>query len=186
MLSCAGKSRSEVSVCHWPLDRKSGIFKTFSVDKICLELLTMGAAVNTDVSNNEKYTNDIKLDKSKTKNSFKNKIQRIFDIVKKKFRLHKKKSTKNSIKKCESSNASQTKIFPEVCEISSWSESLSNILSSPFGRQLFMSYLKTEYCEENLEFWIECKEYLNIPVEFRQSAAKYIYHTYIATGADKQ
>ncbi|KAI0985576.1 hypothetical protein GJ496_011584 [Pomphorhynchus laevis] len=91
----------------------------------------MGAAVNTDVSNNEKYTNDIKLDKSKTKNSFKNKIQRIFDIVKKKFRLHKKKSTKNSIKKCESSNASQTKIFPEVCEISSWSESLSNILSSP-------------------------------------------------------
>ncbi|KAI0985575.1 hypothetical protein GJ496_011584 [Pomphorhynchus laevis] len=59
----------------------------------------MGAAVNTDVSNNEKYTNDIKLDKSKTKNSFKNKIQRIFDIVKKKFRLHKKKSTKNSIKK---------------------------------------------------------------------------------------
>ncbi|XP_043940788.1 regulator of G-protein signaling 1-like, partial [Protopterus annectens] len=44
-------------------------------------------------------------------------------------------------------------------DVSQWSESLQNILICKKGRSVFRSFLKTEYSDENFEFWVACEDY---------------------------
>ncbi|XP_033758351.1 regulator of G-protein signaling 21-like [Pecten maximus] len=56
------------------------------------------------------------------------------------------------------------------------------------GKTVFMDFLRTEFSEENLEFWNACEEFSNLDdVDgANHDAVKEIYSTYIAPGSPKE
>ncbi|CAL8088532.1 unnamed protein product [Orchesella dallaii] len=47
---------------------------------------------------------------------------------------------------------------PSLEEIRSWGESFDKLMRSPGGRKVFRDFLKCEYSEENILFWLACEE----------------------------
>ncbi|XP_041659679.1 regulator of G-protein signaling 13-like [Cheilinus undulatus] len=69
-------------------------------------------------------------------------------------------------------------------DISQWSSSLERLLSSKYGLKIFQAFLKTEFSDENIEFWMVCEDYKKIKSSFRMcSRAKKIFKRYIQTEA---
>ncbi len=54
------------------------------------------------------------------------------------------------------------------------------------GQALFRAFLRTEFSEENLEFWLACDEFRSCKEPKRSAKAKKIYMDFIAIGAPKQ
>ncbi|XP_010893441.1 regulator of G-protein signaling 21 [Esox lucius] len=68
-----------------------------------------------------------------------------------------------------------------------WSQSLERLLSSKYGMATFQAFLKSEFSDENIEFWLICEDYKKIKSSFRLcSRAKKIYKTYIEAQAPKE
>ncbi|KAM7401055.1 hypothetical protein PAMA_005314 [Pampus argenteus] len=65
-------------------------------------------------------------------------------------------------------------------ETSLHGESLETLLSQKCGQIAFRNFLKSEFCEENLDFWLACQEFktLDSPQELTQKAA-HIYEEFI-------
>lgn len=55
------------------------------------------------------------------------------------------------------------------------------------GLALFRDFLKSEFCEENLDFWLACQEFRSVdsPEELRQRATS-IYEDFVRANAKKQ
>uniref|UniRef100_A0A4W5NW00 Regulator of G protein signaling 13a n=1 Tax=Hucho hucho TaxID=62062 RepID=A0A4W5NW00_9TELE len=85
-----------------------------------------------------------------------------------------------------SSQAPNTeRLSPE--EIILWSESLGRLITSKYGMTTFQAFLKSEFSDENIEFWLICEDYKKIKSSFRLSSrAKKIYKTYIEAEAPKE
>ncbi|KAM4557706.1 regulator of G-protein signaling 13-like isoform 1-T1 [Fundulus diaphanus] len=84
---------------------------------------------------------------------------------------------------------SQTANTEELCfeEMSHWSQSLERLLSSKYGMKIFQAFLKSEFSDENLEFWVVCEDYKKIKSSFRMSArAKKIFKCYIQAEAPRE
>ncbi|XP_015226877.1 regulator of G-protein signaling 21-like [Cyprinodon tularosa] len=66
-------------------------------------------------------------------------------------------------------------------------DSLETVLSKKSGQRAFRDFLKTEFCEENLDFWLACKEYQTCDSQERrtQMAAR-IYDEFIRNNSPKQ
>ncbi|KAM6219176.1 regulator of G-protein signaling 18 [Rhynchocyon petersi] len=81
--------------------------------------------------------------------------------------------------------AKDTRISPE--EAVKWSESFDKLLSHKGGLETFTKFLKTEFSEENIEFWIACEEFKKIK-EPQQIIlkAKAIYERFIQTDAPQE
>ncbi|CAJ1061152.1 regulator of G-protein signaling 8 [Xyrichtys novacula] len=47
-------------------------------------------------------------------------------------------------------------------EVVRWSESFDHLLSHKHGLAAFRTFLKTEFSDENIEFWMACEEYKKI------------------------
>lgn len=59
--------------------------------------------------------------------------------------------------------------------------------STSDGLESFSQFLRTEFSEENIEFWLACEEYKTIDSETKLlSKAKYIYAVYIESEAPKE
>lgn len=72
-------------------------------------------------------------------------------------------------------------------ELSQWSHSLERLLASKYGLKIFHSFLKSEYSDENIEFWLVCEEYKKIKSSYRMSnRAKKIFKRYIQAEAPKE
>lgn len=54
------------------------------------------------------------------------------------------------------------------------------------GQALFRAFLRTEFSEENLEFWLACDDFRSCKEPKRSTKAKKIYMDFIAIGAPKQ
>lgn len=55
------------------------------------------------------------------------------------------------------------------------------------GIALFRGFLKTEFSEENIEFWLECEEYKYTSKEMKRIAkSKKIYQDFVAIGSPKE
>jgi len=54
------------------------------------------------------------------------------------------------------------------------------------GQALFRAFLRTEFSEENLEFWLACDEFRVCKEPKRSAKAKKIYMDFIAIGSPKQ
>ncbi|KYO37676.1 regulator of G-protein signaling 17 isoform A [Alligator mississippiensis] len=76
---------------------------------------------------------------------------------------------------------------PTADEILSWAQNFDKMMKTPAGRNLFREFLRTEYSEENLLFWLACedlkKEQNKKVVEEK---AKLIYEDYISILSPKE
>ncbi|TKC40151.1 hypothetical protein EI555_016338, partial [Monodon monoceros] len=72
-------------------------------------------------------------------------------------------------------------------EVKKWAESLENLISHECGLAAFKAFLKSEYSEENIDFWISCEEYKKIKSPSKLSPkAKKIYNEFISVQATKE
>ncbi|XP_053325984.1 regulator of G-protein signaling 16-like [Spea bombifrons] len=66
-------------------------------------------------------------------------------------------------------------------------ESFGQLLSSKDGLLAFQTFLKTEFSEENLEFWMACEEYRMIESDSKLRAkAQIIYQEFLQSGAPQE
>ncbi|NWR76998.1 RGS18 protein, partial [Centropus unirufus] len=76
-------------------------------------------------------------------------------------------------------------VSPE--EAVKWGESFDKLLSEKAGLDAFMKFLKTEFSEENIEFWIACEDYKKSKTAHElMQKAKTIYETFIRKDAPKE
>ncbi|NWH80608.1 RGS18 protein, partial [Piaya cayana] len=76
-------------------------------------------------------------------------------------------------------------VSPE--EAVKWGESFEKLLSEKAGLDAFTKFLKTEFSEENIEFWIACEDYKKSKSTHELSPkARKIYETFIQKDAPKE
>ncbi|NXG48356.1 RGS18 protein, partial [Psilopogon haemacephalus] len=76
-------------------------------------------------------------------------------------------------------------VSPE--EAVKWGESFDKLLSEKAGLDAFTKFLKTEFSEENIEFWIACEDYKKSKTSHELlPKAKTIYETFIQKDAPKE
>ena len=57
------------------------------------------------------------------------------------------------------------------------------LFASVDGLELFRDFLRTEFSEENIEFWIACEQFKNLHSNKIQNEAQKIYADYVAVQA---
>ncbi|KAJ7325267.1 hypothetical protein JRQ81_018287 [Phrynocephalus forsythii] len=68
-----------------------------------------------------------------------------------------------------------------------WATSLENLLEDPEGVNRFREFLKREFSEENVLFWIACEEFKKIQDKKQmQTKANDIYMTFLSSKASYQ
>lgn len=76
---------------------------------------------------------------------------------------------------------------PSAEEIRLWSQSFDKLMRNPAGRNVFREFLRTEYSEENMLFWLACED---LKQEINKSAieekARSIYEDYISILSPKE
>ncbi|KAK5889246.1 hypothetical protein CesoFtcFv8_015266 [Champsocephalus esox] len=77
--------------------------------------------------------------------------------------------------------------MPTLEEVHSWGQSFDKLMCCPAGRNSFRQFLRTEFSEENMLFWLACEEFSKdankTPVEER---ARAIYEDYISILSPKE
>ncbi|KAJ8346809.1 hypothetical protein SKAU_G00282100 [Synaphobranchus kaupii] len=78
-------------------------------------------------------------------------------------------------------------VKPAPEEALKWGESLDKLLVHKYGLAAFRAFLRTEFSEENLEFWLACEDYKKIKSQSKMaSKAKKIFAEYIAIQSCKE
>ncbi|KAI7809312.1 regulator of G-protein signaling 21 isoform X1 [Triplophysa rosa] len=74
-----------------------------------------------------------------------------------------------------------------INDMDTWGESIENLLCSKSGQMAFQEFLKSEYSEENILFWLACEEYKKITsVPEMISMANQIYTEFVQTESPRQ
>jgi hypothetical protein len=81
---------------------------------------------------------------------------------------------------------SEKSLIPSREDVQLWEESFDALLRHRYGQALFRAFLRTEFSEENLEFWLACDEFRLCKDQKRSAKAKKVYMDFIAIGAPKQ
>ncbi|XP_055007794.1 regulator of G-protein signaling 21 isoform X2 [Boleophthalmus pectinirostris] len=72
-------------------------------------------------------------------------------------------------------------------DVESWSESVDKVLGCKAGQIAFQQFLKSEYSEENILFWLACEDYKKIKSAPEMiSSANRIYSEFVQTEAPRQ
>ncbi|XP_041648033.1 regulator of G-protein signaling 4 isoform X2 [Cheilinus undulatus] len=82
--------------------------------------------------------------------------------------------------------AAAAKRVPSAAEVEKWKESFSNVMSSEMGREVFTSFLKSEFSQENMDFWVACEDYKKTDPSKLTSRAKQIYKQYVEADAPNE
>ncbi|MGH0145916.1 UNVERIFIED_CONTAM: hypothetical protein FKN15_040102 [Acipenser sinensis] len=76
---------------------------------------------------------------------------------------------------------------PTLEEVASWGQSFDKLMKGPAGRNAFRDFLRTEFSEENMLFWLACEE---LKKETNKSVieekARLIYEDYISILSPKE
>ncbi|XP_041646477.1 regulator of G-protein signaling 2 [Cheilinus undulatus] len=76
---------------------------------------------------------------------------------------------------------------PTADDVSQWAQSLDTLLSHKYGKTAFCIFLKSEFCEENIEFWTACEDYKTQTSQKELvSKAHSIYEQFIKSEAPKE
>ncbi|XP_062250660.1 regulator of G-protein signaling 2-like [Platichthys flesus] len=76
---------------------------------------------------------------------------------------------------------------PSPDDVSQWAQSLDKLLSHKYGKMIFCIFLKSEFCEENIEFWTACEEFRTLTSHKELvSKANSIYEEFITSEAPKE
>ncbi|XP_063076280.1 regulator of G-protein signaling 21-like [Engraulis encrasicolus] len=74
-----------------------------------------------------------------------------------------------------------------VAGLDLWTKSFDCLLSDQNGQMAFTLFLKSEFCEENIEFWLACEEFKCVKTKKTlSSTAVDIYEQFIRNGSPKQ
>ncbi|KAG7329741.1 hypothetical protein KOW79_005963 [Hemibagrus wyckioides] len=77
------------------------------------------------------------------------------------------------------------KLFPGESLL--WSQSLETLLRSKTGKTTFQAFLKSEFSDENIEFWMICEDFKKIKRNSTlTSRAKKIFERYIQAEAPRE
>lgn len=72
-------------------------------------------------------------------------------------------------------------------EIRSWGQSFDKLMRSAAGRKVFRDFLRCEYSEENILFWLACEDLkVETNVERIEEKARFIYEDYISILSPKE
>ncbi|XP_060088364.1 regulator of G-protein signaling 2 [Heteronotia binoei] len=78
-------------------------------------------------------------------------------------------------------------IRPSPEEAQLWSEAFDELLANKYGLAAFRAFLKSEFCEENIDFWLACEDYKKTKSPQKlTSKAKKIYSDFIEKEAPKE
>nr|XP_009939411.1 PREDICTED: regulator of G-protein signaling 3 [Opisthocomus hoazin] len=87
----------------------------------------------------------------------------------------------------ETSRKKRSRNLPTPEEALKWGDSLEKLLLHKYGLAAFRAFLRTEFSEENLEFWLACEEFKKIKSQSKMvSKAKKIFAEYIAIQSCKE
>ncbi|XP_041133157.1 regulator of G-protein signaling 5-like [Polyodon spathula] len=79
------------------------------------------------------------------------------------------------------------KLRPSLEEALEWRETFDKLLTNKHGLAAFRAFLKSEFSEENIEFWLACEDYKNTKSSAKLSSkAKNIYEEYFENDAPKE
>ncbi|XP_016412293.1 regulator of G-protein signaling 17-like [Sinocyclocheilus rhinocerous] len=96
------------------------------------------------------------------------------------------RSERQTCTKMDSIEATEEQ-HPTLDEVIAWSRSFEMMMRSPEGSDVFREFLRSEYSEENLMFWIACEE---LKKESNSSAidekARIIYEDYVSILSPKE
>ncbi|XP_008404902.1 regulator of G-protein signaling 4 [Poecilia reticulata] len=79
-----------------------------------------------------------------------------------------------------------TKRVPNAAEVEKWKESFCHVMNSEMGRTVFTSFLKSEFSQENVDFWIACEDYKKTPPSKMATKAKQMYQQYVEADAPNE
>ncbi|XP_048354875.1 regulator of G-protein signaling 19 [Sphaerodactylus townsendi] len=76
---------------------------------------------------------------------------------------------------------------PTTDEIKGWAQSFDKLMKNPAGRNVFREFLRTEYSEENMLFWLACEELKSeCNKQSIEEKARVIYEDYISILSPKE
>ncbi|XP_064845427.1 regulator of G-protein signaling 5-like [Oncorhynchus masou masou] len=72
-------------------------------------------------------------------------------------------------------------------EAAQWRESLDHVLTNSYGLAMFRGFLRSEFSEENIEFWVACENFKKTksPMKMTMKARK-IYEDFIQTEGPRE
>lgn len=89
--------------------------------------------------------------------------------------------------KCAPPVTNPSSFRPTLDEIRSWGKSFDRLMRSPGGRKIFRDFLRCEYSEENILFWLACEELKKqTNPEAIEEKARFIYEDYISILSPKE
>jgi len=98
-----------------------------------------------------------------------------------------KETAKNEVSSLEHFFSGSDDQMPSKEEIKSWGESFDKLMKCPWGRKVFREFLKCEYSEENILFWLACEDLKNeSDAEVIEEKCRIIYEDYISILSPKE
>ncbi|XP_068197024.1 regulator of G-protein signaling 21-like [Antennarius striatus] len=98
-----------------------------------------------------------------------------------------RKAWKSKINKFMQSSALWRKSNRQETDEAKLEETLETLLSQQSGQTVFREFLKSEFCEENLDFWFACEEFRTFSSEEElMGSATRIYEEFIKADAPNQ
>ncbi|KAK3588659.1 hypothetical protein CHS0354_033504 [Potamilus streckersoni] len=107
----------------------------------------------------------------------------IASCVKRKLKALRRRNTDSCLE--ESTLKMQTRKISRT-EALEWSKSFESLLFDKVGLKLFREFLKSEYSEDNLDFWTACEEFKSTKPSQYVERAQRIFSEYIAIKAPKE
>ncbi|KAG8132776.1 hypothetical protein E2320_010604 [Naja naja] len=96
-------------------------------------------------------------------------------------------SSNSTSAKANKKGQQKTCFRPSPEEAQLWSETFDELLVNKYGLAAFRAFLKSEFCEENIDFWLACEDYKKIKSPQKLTAkAKKIYSDFIEKEAPKE
>nr|XP_004659568.2 regulator of G-protein signaling 1 [Jaculus jaculus] len=82
--------------------------------------------------------------------------------------------------------SSKSKDILSAEEVMQWSQSLEKLLATQTGQDVFGNFLRSEFSEENIEFWLACEDYKKTDSGLLHCKAEKIYKAFVHSDAMKQ
>jgi len=67
----------------------------------------------------------------------------------------------------------------DAVDVDKWKSSFTNVINNKVGQATFTAFLKSEFSQENIEFWLACEEYKKTSSEKMPAKAKQIFDHYV-------
>ncbi|EGT30339.1 CBN-RGS-7 protein [Caenorhabditis brenneri] len=83
---------------------------------------------------------------------------------------------------------STSSLYPSREDVRQWEKSFDSLLNNKFGCALFRQFLKKEFSDENMDFWLECEEFKKMKDGKKSTTQKAIeiYSEFVAEHSPKE